>query len=151
MELVTAADAGNVFFSGAFFQPKKYFAVRAAEVFVFFPVLQPFEELTDTGCDPGCQSDIFSVFRHPFRGVAGRHPEYGDDIENQADPAENNQTAKAAGEGENQAAEESTEAKIIDAVTALHEMGKGRFDPGQEVHSLFLLFLNTRRHGRSSS
>ena len=134
LELVAAADAGDVALAGAAFHAEKNLTVRALEVFIVLAVLHAFDELAGLQLPVGCQVDVLPVFLNTFGIVPGKHTENGRDIEAETEKGEQADAGEAAQKGNNKTGQEGEHAQVIGAMATDHETGERFFETLEKSH-----------------
>ena len=139
-ELVAAADAGDVLFTGAALHTKKHLAVGALEVLIVLAVLHALGKLGGLEFPVGSQVDIFAVLGNALLVIAGEHAEKRADIESQAEKGHQAAADKAAQNGQNKTGDEGKHTEVVEAMTAEHETGKRFTETLHKRHFVVLPF-----------
>ena len=127
LELVAAADAGDVAFAGAALHAEKDLTVGALEVFIVLAVLHAFDELAGLQLPVGGQVDVLPVFFNTLGVVTRKHTEDGCDIEGETDKGEKADAGEAAQKGSHKTGKKGEHTQVIGAMATDHETGERFF------------------------
>ena len=139
LELVTAADTGDVLFAGTTLDAKENLAIGALEVLIVLTVLHALGELGRLQLPVGGEVDVFAVFRDALLVIAGEHTEDRSDIQGKADKGHEAAADEAAQDGKDKTGDESKHTEIVETMTAEHETGERFTETLEKVHCWGLL------------
>ena len=123
LELVAAADTGDVAFAGTALHAQEDFTVRALEVLIVLAVLEALCELGALQFPVGGQVDVLPVFFNTLGVVTRKHTEDSCDVEGETDKGEQADAGEAAQKRSHKTGKKGEHTEIVGAMTTLHENG----------------------------
>ena len=127
LELVAAADAGDVAFTGAALHAQENFTVRALEVLIVLAILETLGKLGALQFPVGGQVDVLPVFLNTLGIVPGKHTENGRAIEDKAKQGEQAETGEAAQKGNNKTGKQREHTEVIGSMATDHKTSERFF------------------------